>query len=392
MKTIKELYKIGPGPSSSHTIGPKKALEYFLTLGEFDYIIITLYGSLAFTGKGHLTDKVLKQSTNIKTRINFDYLTKKPHPNTLLFEGYKNKELLNKIEVYSVGGGNIKIKDHEFKESADIYPLHTFKEIKTYCRQHNIRLSEYVRLYEDKSIDEFIHQILNVMLKSIDSGLSKTGVLPGCLEVRRRANTILNNSKNARQKALAYAYAVAEENASGMNIVTAPTCGASGVLPAVIKYSIDEYNVSLSKIIDGMLVASLIGNLIKTNASVSGAECGCQAEIGSATSMASAYLAEVLDMGLNEIEAAAEMSLEHFLGLTCDPVKGYVQIPCIERNALAATRAIDSVELTSLFNAIDSKVNFDICVLTMLETGKDLNEGYRETAIKGLAKNYSNIY
>lgn len=389
MHSIRELYKIGPGPSSSHTMGPAKATTEFLSRGNFDELVVTLYGSLSLTGKGHLTDKIIIDTSTVKTRVEFNLLTKKPHVNTMVFEGYLNGVLQETMEVYSVGGGSIRIKGEEKETSEKIYQMHSFIEIKDFCKRHKKRIYEYVLRAEGPSIYKYMNEIYDVMMESIDDGLNKTGLLPGTLEVKRKANQIYSNSLNNRNKCLAYAYAVAEENACGHLVVTSPTCGAAGVLPAVVRYSEEELEISKETVLNGLLTAGLFGNLVKFNASISGAECGCQAEIGTATVMAAAYLSEVLGKDLNEMESSAEISLEHSLGLTCDPVSGYVQIPCIERNSLAALRAIDAVGLACLTNGMNNKISFDLCVLTMLETGKDLNEGYRETARSGLAKHFN---
>jgi len=387
--SIRELYKIGPGPSSSHTIGPCLATRKFLESGNFDYLVVTLYGSLSLTGKGHLTDKIIIDTSSVETKVCFNYTDVKPHCNTMTFSGYFKGKLTKSAEVYSIGGGSIRFKGAEETITDCIYDYHSLIEIKDCCLRHKKRIYEYVLRKEKDGILEYMSNIYDVMMSSIDDGLSKQGVLPGTLEVKRKAKEIYMNSNDNRGKCLAYAYAVAEENACGHMIVTSPTCGAAGVLPAVVRYSEEELHISKDKVLKGLLTAGLFGNLVKHNASISGAECGCQAEIGTATVMASAYLSEVLDLDLNIMECAAEISLEHSLGLTCDPVNGYVQIPCIERNSLAALRAIDAVKLSKLTSGTSNKISFDLCVLTMLETGKDLNEGYRETALSGLAKHFN---
>ena len=386
MESLKELYRIGNGPSSSHTIGPKNATIEFLNRYkemDFDNIKVYLYGSLALTGKGHLTDKVIDSVLKgYNHEIIFDINHKTKHPNTMVFKGFKDKKCIIKMKARSVGGGKIVInKEKYFKE--EIYNLNTFDDIKKYCSDKNIRLSDYVDEIED--INSYLAEVLDTMLKAIDRGLKSKKVIPGGLKLSRKASYLFEKAKDERDKVMAYAYAVSEENASGNIIVTSPTCGASGVLPSVVKYALD-LGKTKDDIIRGLKTAGLIGNLIKTNASISGAEAGCQAEVGSACSMTSVFLAEVNNDSIDVIEKAAEIALEHHLGLTCDPVDGYVQIPCIERNAVAALRAIDAYNLAKLEEELDSRVSFDLICLTMLATGKDLLSGYRETAKGGLAK------
>ena len=386
MESLKELYRIGNGPSSSHTMGPKFATIEFLNRYkdlELDSIKVYLYGSLALTGKGHLTDKVIDSVLKkYNHEIIFDINHKTKHPNTIIFKGIKNKKCVVKMRARSVGGGKIVInKEKYFKE--EIYDLNTFEDIKKYCLNNNLRISDYVDLKED--INDYLEDVLETMLKAIDRGLKSNKIIPGGLKLSRKASYLYDKANNERDKVMAYAYAVSEENASGNIIVTAPTCGASGILPAVIKYALD-LGKTKEDIIRGLKTAGLVGNLIKTNASISGAEAGCQAEVGSACSMAAVFLAEINNDSIEVIEKAAEIALEHHLGLTCDPVDGYVQIPCIERNAVAALRAIDAYNLAKLEEELDSRVSFDLICLTMLATGKDLLSGYRETAKGGLAK------
>lgn len=397
MYSIRELFKIGNGPSSSHTIGPKEAtLEFKRRYPDCDYIDIYLYGSLALTGKGHLTDYIIEKTIlPIRSTIHFDILTEKPHPNTIEFVGYKNNEKIAFMRVFSIGGGAIKIDGDIERIKDEIYPLNKYKDISEYCNKNNLSLSQYIDSIEDESFNSYMDDIYNVMLDSIDRGLNTTGVLPGKLEIKRKANYLYyqnyndeNEYERLRRYVVSYAYAVSEENASGGLIVTAPTCGASGVLPAVLKYSIDLNKYSHKEIIDALKVAGLIGNLVKKNGSISGAEAGCQAEVGTACSMASAYLCYLENKKADKVSSAAEIALEHHLGLTCDPIDGYVQIPCIERNAVAALRSIDAAKLAGYLNNADSKISFDLVVETMLDTGKDLLYQYRETSQGGLAKNY----
>lgn len=391
MFSLKELYKIGNGPSSSHTIGPLEASKEFLRRYEeqIDSVIVTLYGSLALTGKGHLTDYIIQKTiSNLPCEIKWDIDTVMEHPNTMIFEGFKNSQCVVRMKVYSVGGGAIEVAGETVSPSKQIYPHQTFAEIKKYCVEKTLTLSGYVDQFEDDDINLYFSRIYEVMLEAIENGLNTKGELPGKLHVRRKASYLYHpDDKNARKKVLAYAYAVSEENASGGQIVTAPTCGASGVLPAVLRYA-KELGYLKEELIEGLKVAGIIGNLVKTNGSISGAEAGCQAEVGTACAMAAAFLSSVMGGDLDNIERASEIALEHHLGLTCDPVAGYVQIPCIERNAVAALRAIDAADLASYLHKDDSKISFDVVVETMLKTGQDLRTNYRETAEGGLAKTY----
>ena len=397
MKSIKELYKIGNGPSSSHTMGPKKAAlllkEKYPTA---DLYQIILYGSLAFTGKGHLTDKIILEALKpSNVEIIFNKETKElKHPNTMDLIALKNKEELGKFRAYSIGGGSIQIEGEDFQEEKDIYDFTTYTDIKNNCKEKNISLLEYVYTQEDKDLSEYLKTVWQTMKKTLEEGLEQEGLIPGRLKIPKKAKTLYSKELEKETAELkrtrlliAYAYATSEQNASGGMIVTAPTCGASGVLPAVLYYLYKQENVNEAKILEGLAIAGLIGNLVKTNASISGAECGCQAEIGTACSMAATAYAYIKGYSIDVIECAAEIAMEHHLGLTCDPIYGYVQIPCIERNAVAAIRAIDSANMASLLYK-DSKISFDLVVETMYETGKDLGSHYRETSKGGLAKKY----
>ena len=397
MQSLKELFKIGNGPSSSHTMGPKRATEIFKNKNlDADYFKVILYGSLALTGKGHLTDYIIKKTLEgYKVDIEFDYKTKcDVHPNTFDIFAYKDGELLNNWRVYSVGGGTFKIEGKKDIDHPDIYKEECFGDIKKVCEEKNIDLYEYVKSVEGDDIDEFLKEIWESMQNTIEEGLSKEGMIHGKLKLERRAKSILEKSVpdetfDLRQTRLlsAYAYATNEENATGGIMVTAPTCGASGVLPAVLYYMKKEYNVEDDLIIKSLAVAGIIGNVVKRNASISGAECGCQAEVGTACSMAAAACSYIKGLNIEKIENSAEIAMEHHLGLTCDPIFGYVQIPCIERNAVAAMRAIDATKLAMLTSK-QRKISFDVVVETMYETGKDLQSHYRETSEGGLAKKY----
>lgn len=394
MQSLKELYRIGTGPSSSHTIGPYRACKKFLKENpQADKFKAVLYGSLAKTGAGHGTEEaiggVLKGTEIVKaTGENV------PHPNTMDLFAYQNGEQIAFIRVYSVGGGAIKIEGRAETVDEDVYPHRSYTEIRNYCQENGLTLPEYVYACEGAGIRKHLAKVWKTMQNAIEEGVAAVGVLPGGLGVERKAKVLydggsLFESAETRENRLvcAYAFAVGEQNASGGIIATAPTCGACGVLPAVLQYVSGREKRSEKEIIDALAVAGLVGNLIKTNASISGAECGCQAEIGSACSMAAAALAYLHGMDLGQIEYAAEVAMEHHLGLTCDPIAGLVQIPCIERNAVAAMRAINAANLAEFLSG-SRKISFDLVVKTMYETGKDLGRSYRETAEGGLAKLY----
>lgn len=397
MKTLRELYKIGNGPSSSHTMGPKRAAEWFKDKNpEANRFDIYLYGSLAFTGKGHLTDKIIKETLNpIKTNIIFDtkFVCDK-HPNTMDLIAYKDDQKISQARVYSVGGGVIEVEGQKRAIVPDIYKLNHMQDIKEYCKEKDKDLVDYVVETEGEDINEFLREIWHTMYNSVKTGIEKEGIIPGKLQLPREAKMIYENTAEDQNPILkrtrlltSYAHAVSENNASGDIIVTAPTCGASGVLPAVLTYMYEQYNIEEEKIIKALAIAGVIGNLVKTNASISGAECGCQAEIGTACSMAAGAAAYLMDLDLEKIDNAAEIAMEHHLGLTCDPIYGYVQIPCIERNAVAALRAVDAANMAKITTG-KRFISFDLVVDTMYETGKDLNSHYRETSKGGLAKKY----
>ncbi|MBO5412242.1 MAG: L-serine ammonia-lyase [Clostridia bacterium] len=394
MKSLKELYRIGRGPSSSHTIGPENACKRFLrenpTATEFR---VCLYGSLAKTGAGHGTTDVI-DSILPNVRISFDTEKEMEHPNTMDLFAYKDGREIARDKVYSVGGGAICFAGEENSVDAEIYERNSFSEIRAYCEEKGMRLCDYVFSREDPSFREYLIKVWRTMQDAVGRGIARSGVLAGGLGVERRAKVLYDGvlpdeSAEIRENRLvcAYAFAVSEENASGGTIVTAPTCGACGVLPAVLAYAKERKKYTEEQILNALATAGLIGNLIKTNASISGAECGCQAEIGSACCMATAALGELQGLSIAQIEYAAEVAMEHHLGLTCDPIGGLVQIPCIERNAVAAMRAINAVSL-AYFLSDSRKISFDLVVKTMYETGKDLRRGYRETAEGGLAKLY----
>ncbi len=393
MQTIREIYRIGHGPSSSHTMGPRRAAEIFLerhpNAAKYQ---AHLYGSLSATGKGHLTDAaIIDVIPSIEIVWHDEFLPF--HPNGLRFMAWdENEKLLEEWTVYSVGGGALSEgQDDKPQESPNIYPLTTLTQIAEYCEQMGWDYWEYVEHYEGKEIWDYLREVWQVMRDSIERGLDHEGVLPGELHLRRKAPSyyikVAGYKDNLRTRGLVFSYALAvsEENASGGKIVTAPTCGSSGVLPAVLYHTWRSRNFSETRILHALATAGLFGNVVKYNASISGAEVGCQGEVGVACAMASAAVNQLFGGTLAQIEYAAEMGLEHHLGMTCDPVCGLVQIPCIERNAFAAARALDS-NMYAAFSDGKHTVSFDRVVEVMKQTGHDLPSLYKETSQGGLAK------
>lgn len=397
MESLRELYRIGKGPSSSHTMGPNNGAKYFKEkYPDADLYTATLKGSLAKTGKGHLTDEaILTALSPTKCEIVWDTESPTPiHPNTMELKAYKNGKEIGFSRIFSVGGGKTVIDGEEEASAPDIYPHRNFEEIRDYCIKNRIPFYKYVELFEGPDIWSFLSDVWTQMRASVSNGLTTDGILGGGLGVQRKAKLLyrqkhIDESPETSESRIvcAYAFAVSEENAAGGIIVTAPTCGSCGILPAVLLYMQEKKGFSDDDIIRALATAGIIGNIIKTNASISGAECGCQAEVGSACSMAAAALAQLHGMEYDQIEYAAEVALEHHLGLTCDPICGLVQIPCIERNAVAAMRAINALQLAN-FLTYTRKISFDTVVATMYKTGKDLLSKYRETSEGGLASQY----
>ncbi len=397
MKSLRELYRIGRGPSSSHTMGPEAAARRFLAAyPDAEHFRVTLYGSLASTGRGHLTDRAVEDVFgSARTEVIFDTETQDlPHPNTMDLAAFAGGRELGRARVLSVGGGAIRVEGPPEEDTPEVYPEHSFAEIADYCKRRRLRLWEYVEQREGPEIWDFLFEVWSAMKRAILNGLTASGELPGGLHVERKAQYLYNQrhideSGTTRENRIvcAYAFAVAEENAAGGIICTAPTCGASGVVPAALRYTQEQRDFSDRDVLRALAAGGVIGNLIKTNASISGAECGCQAEIGTACSMCAAALAEIHEMGIDQIEYAAEVAMEHYLGLTCDPIGGLVQIPCIERNAVAAMRAINALSLANFLSST-RKISFDMVVQTMYETGRDMHLSYRETSKGGLAKLY----
>lgn len=391
MISIKDVFKIGAGPSSSHTMGPERAsLMFKAAYPTLASVKCTLFGSLALTGKGHLTDWIIEKSLSpVPVEFVWNYLESNiGHENTMMFNGVLEDGTEVEWTIYSIGGGDVKIIGFDQEETPkDVYPHNTFTEISDYCQLNNLSYFDYIMEFEPEVL-EHLTDVWNVMKKAIYRGINCDGKIPGELGVIRRAKALFNSdSKHMRLEA--YAYAVNEENASGGQIVTAPTCGAAGVLPAILKYYQDDLDLFDEQVIEGLAVAGLLGAVVKQNATVSGAEGGCQAEVGTATAMAAGAAAYLNGCNNRQIEAAAEIGLEHQIGLTCDPVLGYVQVPCIQRNAVGAGKAKTAFKIAQA-TANDEQIYFDTIVEVMYQTGKDMAAEYRETSLGGLAKLYKN--
>lgn len=400
MESIREIYRIGRGPSSSHTMGPHRAsciyLEQHPDAVEF---VVTLYGSLAATGRGHLTDKAIVDVLGVKGGVEFVWKPKvflERHPNAMTIEGRRaDGGSCGAWTFYSVGGGALVSEEYDCSsEKHDIYEINSMTDLMRWCNDSARAYWEYVEECEGMEIWGFLERVWNTMRAAIERGIDTEGILPGPLHINRKAPNYYVRAQSykdaLRTKGLVFAYALAvsEENASGGTIVTAPTCGSSGVIPAVLYYLQKEYNINDRRIHRALATAGLIGSVVKHNASISGAEVGCQGEVGVACAMAAAAAEQLMGGSPAQIEYAAEMGLEHHLGMTCDPVCGLVQIPCIERNAYAAARALDS-QIYSSFTDGRHRVSFDQVVRVMKQTGHDLPSLYKETAEGGLATAYS---
>ncbi|KAF0222802.1 MAG: L-serine ammonia-lyase [Erysipelotrichaceae bacterium] len=395
MESLRELYKVGPGPSSSHTIAPWKAAllfkEAFPDAVSYD---AELYGSLSLTGKGHFTDQIIIQTfapkmCKVYFRLHWEHL----YENGLIYKAYDERNnLIGLWTIFSLGGGSIRVLEQNFDFQRTIYPYPDWESVAKDCKSMHLGLPALIRFYEP-DIEPYLEKILETMLKTVKRGLDRTGTLPGLLEINRIAKSLYLQAENQdsetsrnRLKVLSYAYANNEENASGGMVVTAPTCGASGVLAALMMHYYYDLGYSKQKLVQSLMVGGMFGNIVKMNATISGAVGGCQAEIGTACSMAAAATAYLHDLSLKQIENAAEIAMEHHLGLTCDPVGGYVIIPCIERNGAAALRAIDAAFMAEHLGSIkDNKISFDMVVRTMNYTGKKIVLELRETALGGLA-------
>lgn len=396
MESIKNIYKIGYGPSSSHTMGPKFAAEQFKNENaEAEMFKVTLYGSLAATGVGHLTDVAIIDALKPK----LVEIIWKPeiflpfHPNGMNFQAYKGDDLLREWTIYSIGGGNLANEFTDLKEEK-IYSMSTMDDILKYCQKFGKTFWEFVEENEGKEVYDYLETVLDSMFEAVTRGVEQEGVLPGGLFLQRKAAVYFTKANSytgsLRSRAFIYSYALAvsEENASGGKIVTAPTCGASGVLPAVLYHLHKNHSFSRQRILRALATAGLVGNIVKTNASISGAEVGCQGEVGVACSMAAAAATQLFGGTVPQIEYAAEMGLEHHLGLTCDPVCGLVQVPCIERNAFAAVRALDSCSFAMLSDGTHL-IKFDKVLKVMKQTGHDLPSLYKETSQGGLALDWN---
>lgn len=397
MKSIRELYRIGRGPSSSHTMGPNRAAKMFLERHpDAAHFEVTLYGSLAATGKGHMTDKAILDVLNTdRTELIWKpEIFLKYHPNGMKFRAFdadgREKESWT---VFSVGGGALEEESGGHLNTPEVYELNTMTDILKWCENTGRSLWEYVEDREGKDIWDYLAEIWKVMRAAVERGLDNEGVLEGPLHLRRKAAVYyikaLGYKANLQSRGLVFAYALAasEENASGGTIVTAPTCGACGVVPGVLYYLQQSRQFSDTRMYRALATAGLIGNIVKQNASISGAEAGCQAEVGVACAMAAAASNQLFGGSPIQNEYAAEMGLEHHLGLTCDPVCGLVQIPCIERNAYAAARALDA-NIYAAYSDGQHRVSFDHVVEVMKETGHDIPSLYKETSKGGLAKDW----
>lgn len=391
MESLRELYKIGSGPSSSHTLAVQRAMKLYLD--EFKNVThfkVELYGSLSLTGKGHFTDHAIKMAVDpIPCEVIFKLDWEYDYDSGLLIRGYNNQFELEPWIVYSIGGGSIKVLNRDFDFQKQVYPFENFEDIKRYVKREQITLSEFVYQFEPE-IKPYLQKIVEAMNHAVENGLSKEGQLFGRLNMPRVAKELYSHidpNDKKRQTLVAYAYANMEENATLGQVVTAPTCGASGILASMITYYTKDNPYEMNQLIDALAVAGIFGNIIKKNATISGAQGGCQAEVGAGCVMAAAALATLYDYSLDQIEYACEIAMEHHLGLTCDPVGGYVIIPCIERNAAAVLRAVDAVTMSKMIlKTKPNRVTFDQVVNTMNYTGKKIAIELRETALGGLAQ------
>ena len=399
MESIRQIYRIGQGPSSSHTMGPRRAASIFLEKisgKRVTKFVITLYGSLAATGKGHLTDKAILDGLGegVPTEIIWKPKEFLPfHPNGMLFEAFADGNLVESWQVFSIGGGTLANEEFNEQKVESVYELSKISDILAWCNKTGYTFWEYVEQCEGKEIWDYLAEVWEVMQDAVRRGLTTEGIMPGGLGLQRKALNYnvrsrgMSGSMKSRGLIYSYALAVAEENACGGQIVTAPTCGSCGVMSAVLYHLKSSHDVTDQRILRALATGGLFGNVVRTNASVSGAEVGCQGEVGVACAMAAAAASQLFGGTISQIEYAAEMGLEHHLGLTCDPVCGLVQIPCIERNAFAAARALDA---NSYSNFTDGRhrVSFDSVVEVMKRTGHDLPSLYKETSEGGLAANF----
>ena len=394
MESIKTIYRIGAGPSSSHTMGPKKAAELFSTEVKALKYKVTLYGSLAATGKGHFTDAAIIEAL-APAQVFIEWLPDEflpYHPNALKIEAltFDNDIIAAKI-YYSVGGGKI-VDENLLSEEVPVYEHENMSDILAYVENEGLTFWEYVKMREPADTWDYLKEVWTAMQTAVEQGLENDGVLPGELKLRRKAASYWIKAKGYKDSLqnrcliMSYALAVSEQNASGGTVVTAPTCGGSGVLPGVLYHLKKYHQFSDKNILQALATAGLFGNMTRRNASISGAEVGCQGEVGTACAMAAAAACQLFGGSPQQIEYAAEMGLEHHLGLTCDPVCGLVQVPCIERNSFGALRALDA-SLASMMSDGKHIISFDNVLKTMRETGLDMPNIYKETSLGGLAKN-----
>lgn len=403
MKSLRGLYRIGPGPSSSHTIGPHLAAMSFLAHSQRqnpDAYRAVFYGSLAYTGIGHSSVESVRAAFAPKPcEVVLDKTTKVEHPLTMKFVALKNGSPVDEATYLSLGGGEVHSDDDPSINEKEIYPFSNFEEIKTYLKENNCaNLKDFCLRFEDQSIEDYLLLCTKKMFSCIENGLERTGKIPANSNPRLQLNRVSGdiyrtasgmNHEDGRNTLLmtAYAYSVAESNACGETVVTAPTCGASGIVPAVLYFEHKQRRVPLTKIKDALYVGGIFGNIVKQNSSIAGSVGGCQAEVGTASSMAAAALCFLHGLSLYQTEYAAECAMEHFLGLSCDPVDGYVMIPCIERNGIGAGRAYTSfLYAKSIAPIRTNQVHFDDVVKAMKLTGDSLDEEYKETGLGGLAK------
>ena len=388
MQAIKQLYKIGYGPSSSHTIAPYRFVNYFKEInGEFDNYEVYLGGSLALTAKGHGTTDIISKVLNTNN-ISFTYDYDEP-TNMMNIKGYRNNEEILWHGI-SLGGGAIFIKEYDCGDEDEVYKESNFDEIKDTLKKKNISLIDYI--YEkEPDLKEHLIKCLEQMFKTVENGFNRDGLLNEELGYYRIAKKLIKKAKEDNDFLIAYSYATSEENASGNIVVTAPTLGACGILTSLMYYLRFNKQESIDTLCDLLAIAGMFGNVIKNNASIAGSTGGCQAEVGTACAMASAAIAYYYGLNLKYTEYAAEMGIEHHLGLTCDPVKGYVIIPCIERNAVGILRAFECAYMAKQFVGIkDNAVSFDSVVKTMNYTGQKLAPELKETSLGGLALEFSN--
>lgn len=391
MNSIKDIYKIGHGPSSSHTMGPAKASKIFKErYPDADFIKVELFGSLALTGKGHLTDKAIIDEfypTKVEVKFNYDIFYEY-HSNAMKFYAYKDNVQIGEWLVFSIGGGELRELNEKLTTSSkQVYPTAYMEDVLKECEEKNISIVEYCMQYEDSDLLDYLKEVLEQMKETAEKGLKEEGILPGKLQLQRKAKTFYDKyvqTKDTDILSFSIALATAEENAAGGIVVTAPTCGSCGVLPGTILPELYYGRATEEELIESLVVAGLIGNIVKTNASISGAEVGCQGEIGVACSMACGALAYLKKATNLQIECAAEIGLEHHLGMTCDPVYGLVQIPCIERNAMCSEYARKAVKYAMITDG-EHTVTLDSVIEVMHETGKDMHTKYKETSTGGLA-------